>query len=353
MNILSLWQSLLRSPWVSNLVVPAVVFLVFLLLSGLVSDLVSRLAARASEKTGGPWGRWFGGGFRRPMRALMVGIGAYAALRCVPALSGGWPVLDRCFRSFLVVVLAWGLYRMASPEALARSAFLAEKIKSKGSGPLLPAISGAARFVVLALAVLIIAQEWNYSISGLLAGLGIGGLAFALAAKDMLANLFGGIVILLDKPFTLGDWVRTGEVEGTVEAINFRSVKIRTADRALVSVPNSAVVNGPVANFSRAGGRRLELAVSADPGTPVPRLKSAVEEIRLFLEQDPEIEEGTASAALEGIGDAGPRLRVSCFAKTADRMEFLQAREKVCYAVLDALNRSRSGPPLPRGPGGD
>lgn len=89
-----------------------------------------------------------------------------------------------------------------------------------------------------------IAQEWNYSISGLLAGLGLGGLAFALAAQDMLSNLFGGLVIFLDRPFGIGDWIQTGDTEGTVEDINFRSVKIRTFSQAVVTVPNSSWSTG-------------------------------------------------------------------------------------------------------------
>ena len=88
------------------------------------------------------------------------------------------------------------------------------------------------RVLIVALAVIIIAQEWDYDVNGFLAGLGLGGLAIALAAKDAAANIFGGIVIVLDKPFSVGDWIHTPTVEGTVEEISFRSTKIRTFAQA-------------------------------------------------------------------------------------------------------------------------
>ncbi len=348
MNVpfLFLWQSFRQNPWTANLLGPAIVFFVLFLLRGPVSEGLARLIVRASEKAGGRWGRWIDGAFRRPLRVLIAGAGVYAALRCVPVFAAGRPVMDGCFRSFLAIVLAWGLYRMADPRAVALNALPEEKPDTPGT-PLLPVVAGVSRFLIVALAVLIVAQEWNYSISGLLAGLGLGGLAFALAAKDMLANLFGGVVILLDKPFTLGDWIRTGDVEGIVESVNFRSVKIRTADQALVTVPNANVTAGPVANFSRTGRRRLEFTLGPEPGAPAERVKGLSEQILRFLERDPEIEDAACTAALESAGSGAPALLVSCFVKTADRAAFLKAKERICYAVMGFLHPEQGGAPLP------
>ena len=102
-----------------------------------------------------------------------------------------------------------------------------------------------------------VAQEWDYRIDGFIAGLGLGGLAFSLAAKDTLSNVFGGLVVILDKPFSIGDWIKTPSVEGTVEDISFRSTKVRTFAQALVTVPNATLANEPVTNWTRMGKEGL------------------------------------------------------------------------------------------------
>ncbi len=94
---------------------------------------------------------------------------------------------------------------------------------------LAPFLSKLLRFVIIALSVSVIAQEFNYDVNGFVAGLGLGGLAFALAAKDTISNFFGGIIIITEKPFTIGDWVETSTVTGSVEDITFRSTRFRTA----------------------------------------------------------------------------------------------------------------------------
>ncbi|MFA1822484.1 mechanosensitive ion channel family protein [Virgibacillus oceani] len=117
--------------------------------------------------------------------------------------------------------------------------------------------SRTLRIVIIAISFSIIAQEFGYDVNGFVAGLGIGGLAFALAAKDALANMFGGIIIITKKPFTIGDWVLTPSVEGTVEDISFRSTKVRTFAQALVTVPNATLSNEPITNWSKMGKRQI------------------------------------------------------------------------------------------------
>ncbi|MFP3359363.1 mechanosensitive ion channel family protein, partial [Planococcus sp. SIMBA_143] len=118
---------------------------------------------------------------------------------------------------------------------------------------LIPFFSKALRLIIVAIGISVIAQEFEYDINGFVAGLGIGGLAFALAAKDALANLFGGIIIITEKPFTIGDWIKTPSVEGTIEDISFRSTKVRTFAQALVTVPNATLSNEAITNWSKMG----------------------------------------------------------------------------------------------------
>ena len=324
--------------WVRNLLIPALVFLLFLALRAPITDLVFRLTAKASAKTGGAWGEKLDYAFRKPLRVTLAVTGLYIALSVCPAVGGNAAAaagLTKCFRSFLVLIVTWGFYRMFDRTQLKGLSF-AKKLDFQVDETLLPVISGALRFLLVALAVLIVAQEWDFSISGLIAGLGLGGLAFALAAKDMLANLFGGLVILLDHSFAIGDWIKTGTVEGTVEDINFRCVRVRTAGQSVVTVPNSLVAAGPVENYSRMGKRRVEFTVTAAGAEPG-HIRKCVERINDLLGKRDDVEPGTFSAALSGIGGSGSVLSVYYHTRTADYGEYLQVREKIYYEILAIL----------------
>ena len=332
-------QTFLQIGWVRNLLIPAAVFLLVFAVSSPLANLLFRLISKASEKSGGSWGDKFSYGFRRPTRVILAVTGLYAALTVCPAVWGSASAAAffiRCYRSFLVLAVAWGFYRMADRVELNGTAF-AKKLDLRIDEALLPVLSGVLRFILVALAVLIVAQEWNFSISGLVAGLGLGGLAFALAAKDMLANLFGGLVILLDHPFTIGDWIKSGSVEGTVEDLNFRSIKIRTMEQTIVTVPNSLVASAPVENYSRMGKRRVEFTLTAAYGSEPERVRACAGRIRSLLTGSADVENGTFSAALSGIGGRGPSLSVYYHTKTADYGEYLRVREKIYYEVLRIL----------------
>lgn len=339
MSIVPAWQTFLHNSWVKNLLIPAAVFLLFFTVSVPLINTLFRFFKKAAKKTGGAWGEKLEYGFHKPLHLLLVITGLYTALNVCPAVWNALvfqALIVRCFRSFLILVVAWGLYRMADSVELTDTVF-ARKLDLQVDKALLPVLSGVIRFVIVALAVLIVAQEWNFSISGLLAGLGLGGLAFALAAKDMLANLFGGVVILLDRPFSLGDWIRTGDVEGTVEDVNFRSVKVRTFAQAVVTVPNSMVAAAPVTNFSRMGKRKVDFALTLKYGTPAELVKKCTEEIRRILAENGEIEDDTFSAALDNFGESGLKLMVSYYTKSADFKDYLRVREEVYYSVLKIL----------------
>ena len=123
-------------------------------------------------------------------------------------------------------------------------------------GTLAPVLTKACQVFFYLIAVLLVLQNSGYNVAGLLAGLGIGGLAVALAAKETLANLFGSIAVLLDRTFQVGDTIRQGDVTGVVENIGLRSTKVRTPEGYLVSIPNQLITNAPVINMGPAGARR-------------------------------------------------------------------------------------------------
>ncbi len=328
-------NTLLKAGLISWLL-PAAVFLAVLAV-GRVTERAAA-AARRRFKEGG-MAEHLSDACRRPLRLFFLATGLYAAANLLPGAVLHPSALGLCtkvYRSVLIVLVAWVFCNLASPGDLMTSA-LAKRLDVQNNRTVLPLLSKVLRFCVGALAVLIIAQEWDFSISGLLAGLGLGGLAISLAAKDMLASMFGGLVILLDKPFKIGDWISVASIEGTVEDISFRSVKVRTFTQAVVTVPNATVVDTPVTNWSRMGKRRVELKLEVDAAAPLFALKEAKAALAAFLKTCKGIHSETATVSFDDVTDTGLLLSVTYFTRTTRWETFIRVREDVLLHALQIL----------------
>jgi MscS family membrane protein len=202
---------------------------------------------------------------------------------------------------------------------------------------LLPFFSKVVRIVVLALAFVAIASKWGYDVNGFIAGLGLGGLAFALAAKDLLANVFSGIVIITDKPYSIGDWIKTSEFEGTIENINFRSTRIRAFDQALVIVPNFNLINAPIINFTRRSIRRITFQIGVTYTTPADKLKKCITEMEEVLRNHPDIDQQTIVVKFDSFGNGALQLLLCFFAKTIVWEEYLDIKQDINLKIMGVL----------------
>lgn len=127
-----------------------------------------------------------------------------------------------------------------------------------------------------------VAREWNYDISAFIASLSIGSLAVAFAAKDALANVFGSMIILLDKPFKIGDWIKANGIEGIVESVSFRSTCIRTFPQELVYIPNSLLSNTPITNYTLRERRRIDFTLGLTYGTTAAQIEEFIFKLKII-----------------------------------------------------------------------
>ncbi len=160
---------------------------------------------------------------------------------------------------------------------------LASRTENRFDDLLIPLLHKSAKVVITLLAFLFVAQAMGSNLAALLTGLGIGGLALALAAKDTLANLFGSITVLLDRPFQIGDWICMGKVEGTVEEVGFRSTRVRTFYDSVISVPNSNLTNSEIDNYGRRSFRRFTTKIGITYDTPPECIEAFCEGIRQII----------------------------------------------------------------------
>lgn len=203
--------------------------------------------------------------------------------QCGWAELSTWGLWSKCNQTLGVLVAVWVLFKALDAIEHTLRHGTAPGMGSALNTQLLPFIRKALRVVVFILAGLFLANNvLNWDVAALLAGLGLGGLAFALAARDMLANLFGTVTIFGDQPFKLGDRVATKGFEGVVDDVGFRSTRIRTSSGEVVVIPNSVLTNEVVVNISSRGAIFHTFEVPL-PSADVPAVRAAMAAARELL----------------------------------------------------------------------
>lgn len=244
------------SAWIYQVFI--VVFTV-LLLNFVVMRVLERIQKRF-ERTKTPWDDAFIRALRRPMRLAFWVIGLWIAGKITQNVSQAevFNLLDPLRDVGIIVAFTWFLIRFinSAEENILEAGKAAGRSVDQTTAD---AISRLLRISVYITAALVILQTLGFSVSGVLAFGGIGGIAVGFAAKDLLANFFGGLMIFLDRPFSVGDWIRSPdkEIEGTVENIGWRLTCIRTFDKRPLYVPNSAFMTIALENPSRMSHRRI------------------------------------------------------------------------------------------------
>jgi MscS family membrane protein len=199
---------------------------------------------------------------------------------------------------------------------------------------LVPVVRTLGKLVIFIVGFLLIIQNLGGQVGSLLAGLGIGGAAIALASKDTIANLFGSIVIFVDRPFQVGDWVEIGAQEGTVEAVGLRVTRIRTFANSLITVPNSALTTTAINNWSKMRKRRIRLTIGVTYGTPPDKVKAGVDAIRDVLQSDRRVAQDFMLVNFTNFGDSSLEIFVYAFTLTIRWAEYMQIREDLLIEIM-------------------
>jgi MscS family membrane protein len=192
-----------------------------------------------------------------------------------------------------------------------------------------------ALFVVLG--ILLTVQSLGYDVSTILSGLGIGGLAFALAAQDTIANLFGSIVVAIDQPFKIGETVKIGANTGTVEDIGLRSTRIRLTDRSLVVIPNKTVSSEAIVNLSRFTSRRVEQVLSLTYDTTPDQMEAIVKEIRRLIESEPAVDVTSVYVYFRDLSASSLDIWVVYAVNDPDFAKHMLLRQRLNLAFMRAV----------------
>lgn len=200
-----------------------------------------------------------------------------------------------------------------------------------------------AKLAVIIGAVLFLAEILSLPYQGVLAGLGIGGLAVALAARSTLENFIGGITLFADKPIEVGDFCRLGEHLGVIESIGLRSVKVRSIDRTVVTIPNAEFVNLYIENFTRRDRILLRTTIGLRYETTPDQLRWVLVEVRKLLLQHPMVHDDPARVRFVGFGEHSVDIEIFAYVLTSDNNVFLGVREDIFLRLIDIVDESGTG----------
>lgn len=329
--------SFLAEPWIPHvfLVVVAVV------LANLVAHMLLRNAEKITRLTTSPWDDALVQAAKRPLPAAiwLVGLALAAAIVGRATQSAIFDFVAPVRDVGIVVCLAWFLIRLI--HGVSQNFIAIHAQDGVVDHTTVDALSKLARLSVTIIATLVAMQNLGFSVSGLLAAGGIGGIAIGFAAKDLLANFFGGLTIYMDRPFSVGDWIRSPDknIEGTVEYISWRHTRVRAFNKNPIYVPNALFTTIVVENPSRMTNRRIKETVGIRYDD-IAVIGVIVADIKAMLQNHPEID--TAQTLIVNFNTFGPSsldIFIYTFTKTIEWIPYHEVKQDVLLKVAEIIDR--------------
>ena len=272
-----------------------------------------------------------------PVSFFILVSGVYLAVVTLP-LSEEWATVgSTLFRGASIFIVFWGLFRLADVlvDLLSHISKSTGNDSFRGFGDL---VKKSLRVFIIVVGVVMVIDNLGYNIGGILATLGIGGAAFAFAAKDTIANVYGSLALALDRPFRVGDWIQVGDVvDGDVEAIGLRSTKVRTWPKTVISIPNAVLANEMINNWSRMPKRRVKQVVGVTYDTSPDTMEQIVEAIRELLRNDEGVQQDFILVNWTDFGSSSLDILVYYFTTTTKWLEHMDIRQRINVKIAKAV----------------
>lgn len=272
-----------------------------------------------------------------PVGALIIYIGALASLKVLKLPPSSDLAVAYTSTVVFSFIIFWLLLR-AFNTVLEHLQDVARERKM-GVAAFMPWIRKALLTIFVIFGVLMVAQSLGADVKAFLAGLGIGGLAVALAAQDTIANIFGSVVVAVDQPFRIGEFVRIGGNSGTVEDIGLRSTKLRGADKSLTVIPNRTVAAEAITNLSRFTQRRFEQVIGLTYTTTPEQMEAIVTEFRELIRRDEEVDPGSVLVFFRDFSASSLDIWVAYMTKDADFEKSMRLKQRINTEFMRAVQR--------------
>jgi len=316
-----------------------VIFLIFLALRKQFSALVTFIGLKWVKRTETTLDDEILYVAQRPIALGMIILGFNVAFSFMQFSEPFTLMISHTMTTLTIVLFAWVLYRIVKLFESSNE-LIAKRFKTDNGITLAKLLLSILKTIVLIIAGINILSTWGINITGFVASLGLVGMAFALAAKDTASNFFGSMVLFTDQPFKVGDWIKTPDVEGTIESIGIRSTKVRTFARALVSVPNGNLADSAILNWSEMNKRQIKMTLGLTYDTSATQMRTILEEMRTHLKNDEDIHQQTIYIHFTEFQDSALGIFCYFFTKTTNWGEYMEVRERINLDLMEIVERN-------------
>lgn len=268
-----------------------------------------------------------------PVRILLIAVSIIVIAQLLNLDTATSQFTTLLSRTLIIIAVALTAYRIVTLVFLTRGR-LYSITGIAIEEALLPFARTGLQIIIFAISLVIIIQEWGYDVSGLIAGLGIGGLAISLAAQDTLSNLFGFTAIVGDRPFAVGEYIKTKDVEGIIEHVGLRSTRVRQLDQAVVTVPNSLLASSAILNWSRLSKRRIDSKIGITYGATADQLQALVQRLRESIAARESVDATSVVVNFINFGENSLEILIRCYVNIADWPLFTQEKESIFLEIM-------------------
>ena len=326
----------------TDIIVSLIIFLLFYLLRRLIARFILNRLSRIVSKTSNQIDDAVIEVLDGPLKFLPVVLGFFIASSYLDVSDNNQDFLDLLNRSLITIFIFWLLHQLIIPFS-----FVIKNFESKISKPLVDWTLKGLKILVIVLGAVAILELWGIRVGPVIAGLGLFGVAVALGAQDLFKNLISGIMILMEKRFTVGDVILvSGEVEGVVEQIGFRSTLVRRFDSTPVMIPNYKFAEQSVTNYTRRHHRRIRWLIGLEYRTTIDQLKKIRDEINTLIEKDDNFAKNQNASfyvRIDSFSDSSIDMLVQTFTVTNEWAEFLKIKENLAVKIIEIVENNEAG----------
>ena len=333
------WQQGFLGIDIGRILVTILIIAAFVLIRGLFSRFIIGSLHHLTRRTKTKIDDKILQALDRPLRFIPIVLGVFIATEFLSLTGDIATFANNIIRSLIILVIFWAIVNIIEPFSSQ-----IRQLENIFTPSMVDWLIKAIRVALIFIGVATVLEIWGIKIGPILAGLGLLGVAVALGAQDLFKNLISGILIIAEKRFNPGDWIRVdGEVEGTVESIGFRSTLVRRFDKAPVYVPNSNLSDNSVINFSAMTFRRIFWVLGVEYRTTVEQLRHIRDKIEKYILDSDDFAHPTEVPTfirIDKFNDSSIDIMVYCFTKTTVWGEWLKIKEDLAYHVKKTVEQA-------------
>lgn len=317
----------------ARILIAVVAFAVVWLLRHLLLSLTRRIIRQLTRGRNGSVEETLMDAIGEPVSLVTLALALDLSSRVLGLEQAPQTFVLRITRSLVIIAVLIVVYRVVGTIGQSRSRLYSFTGLTVDNA-LLPFVRTGLHLLLLAVGAIIVIQIWGYEVTGLVAGLGLGGLAFSLAAQETVSNIFGFSMIVSDRPFVVGEFIKTPDVEGIVERVGLRSTSVRQLNQAVVTIPNNKLAGAPILNWSRLSKRWIDFTLGINYGATPDQLESLMADIRTMLAARPAVDEASIVVHFIDFGEDALKVLIRAYVNKPNWLEFTQEREQVNLEIM-------------------